>query len=331
MTRLLARIGFALLVVLATSAHADDLRHDAVINGVRLTYWESRPIQSNDVPVVYLHGGPGYNVYSFRKTAGAALAKTVPMVYLDERGSGASERPWTGDYSFPTIVQDIEGLRKALGVQRMVVMGHSFGGILAAEYAAAYPDHVAKLILVDAAIDMPGALKAWVETFQQAYPDAYAKALGTAEGKALQATSADEACQLSRARFAFMGAALRLLPNSQAFRDLQQFHQHSALDEQKRLDSQSGYRNTGEIGTALLSPGGSMVCYRVADPQTLSMPTLVIVGAYDRAVGVAPQKALAAKLPRGRFVEFEQSAHFPYQEEPDGFQREVLQFLSASK
>jgi proline iminopeptidase len=327
MKPLLVRIGFALAGLFSASAFADDIRHDAVIDGVRLTYWESRPIQQDDVPVVYLHGGPGYNVYSFRETAGAALAKAMPMVYLDERGSGASERPWSNEYSLPTMVKDIEGLRKVLGVRQMVLMGHSFGGILATEYAAAYPDRVARLILVDAAVDLPAAMTIWVETFQHAYPDIYTKALGTKEGKAMQATGASDTCALSQARFAFMGAAMQLLPDSQAFRDLQQFHDPHALAEQKRLDAQSGYRNTGEIGTALFAPGGPILCYRIAHPQALSMPTLVIVGTHDRAVGVAPQKALVSQLPHARLQEFAESAHFPYEEEPARFQRVVTGFV----
>src|SRR5438270_3038605 len=123
--------------------------HDVVLNGVRLWYRIAGTPTSNTPPVLFLHGGPGYNSYSFAHIEGPLLEKTVRMIYLDQRGSGRSERPWTRDYKMQTLVADIEALRRSLGVPRLAVIGHSFGGTLALEYAAAHPEHVAKLVLVD--------------------------------------------------------------------------------------------------------------------------------------------------------------------------------------
>ena len=68
------------LLMSPAAVRAEPTRHDAVIDGVRLTYWTSRAIQPGDVPVLFLHGGPGYNSYSFRMTAGKALDARYPMV-----------------------------------------------------------------------------------------------------------------------------------------------------------------------------------------------------------------------------------------------------------
>ncbi|WP_133479582.1 alpha/beta fold hydrolase [Cognatilysobacter segetis] len=325
-------VACAAAATLPTGAEAavDDVRHDLVADGVRLAYWTSRPIAPSDVPVVYLHGGPGYNGYSFRMTAGRRLAAHVPMVYLDERGSGASERPWNGDYAMPRMVADVEALRRALRVERMVVMGHSFGGALAADYAAAHPEHVARLILVDAAVDVPEAMASWVGTLAVRYPAIHARLMAGAEGAALrEAAQAGDRCRLSRARMAFVGAAQQQMADSQAFHDGQQFHRVEALAEQRRLDAASGLRNTGEIGAYVFGDASDFPCYRVAAPERLSMPTLVVVGRHDRAVGVAPQQALAARLPDARLVVFEESAHFPYAEETDRFVDTVVDFLGA--
>ena len=62
--------------------------------------------------------------------------KSFRMIYLDQRGSGRSERPWTKDYKLQTLVEDVEQLRKTLGVDKLAIIGHSFGGTLAFEYAA---------------------------------------------------------------------------------------------------------------------------------------------------------------------------------------------------
>lgn len=329
MRSLLIGLSWLMLCLLSPmAAHAAETRHDAVIDGVRLAYWTSRPIRPDDVPVLFLHGGPGYNSYSFRKSAGVALDRRWPMVYLDERGSGASERPWNNAYSIDLMVRDIEGLRRTLGVKRMVVMGHSFGGILAAEYAVRYRAHVAGLVLVDAAVDLPAAMGVWVRTLKSAYPKAYAAAMAGPAGKALRKVPADDTCALSKARMALVGAALQTLPDPQAFRDLQQFHNKAALAEQKRLDAQSGYRNTGQVGAALFGAGGTLLCYRVSRPSALDMPVLIMVGAHDRAVGVAPQRRLASELKHARLVVFPDSAHFAYEEQPAAFLRALDGFLA---
>lgn len=315
------------LLMSPAAVRAEPTRHDAVIDGVRLTYWTSRAIQPGDVPVLFLHGGPGYSSYSFRMTAGKVLDARYPMVYLDERGSGESERPWRGDYTLPTMIEDIEGLRRVLGVQQMVVAGHSFGGTLAVDYAQAYPQHVAKLVLIDAAVDLPGAMEAWVNTLREHFPKAYAAAEQSEAGKALRAVPVGDRCALARARMAFVGAGTATLADSRVFHDYQQFHVMSAKSEQERLDAQSGLRNTGEIGAALMAPQSNFLCYTVTQPERLRMPTLIVVGAHDGAVGVAPQRALAAKLPQATLVVLPDSAHFPYQEQPEAFQGAVDAFL----
>ncbi len=105
--------------------------------------------------MIYLAGGPRYNSYSFEKTAGPAMEQYAQMIYFDERGTGRSERPLNADYSMETLTSDIDVLRTQLGMPKLIIMGQSFGGVIALEYATRYPDHVQKLILVDGAIDMP--------------------------------------------------------------------------------------------------------------------------------------------------------------------------------
>lgn len=321
---LLAAAGIAGGVASATAGEA---RHEAVLNGVRLVYWTSRPLQPGDEPLVYLHGGPGYNSYSFRKTAGARLAAHVPLVYLDQRGGGESERPWTGDYATARMVEDVEALRVALGVQRIVPMGHSHGGMVAAEYARAHPERTAKLVLVDAAIDVPAAMASWMGTLEQREPKALADTLATDAGVALRAAEEQGECALARARLAFLGAAQQRMASSQAFHDSQQFHRPAALEEQRALDAASGLRNTGEIGSSVFAADSAFACYRFTDVARLRMPVLVVVGAHDRAVGVAPQRALAQALPAGRLAILPDSAHFPYAEEPVAFDARLLRFL----
>ncbi|NII85384.1 MULTISPECIES: alpha/beta hydrolase [unclassified Pedobacter] len=96
---------------------------------------------------IYLHGGPGQDFLSFEKMGGANLEKCLTMVYLDQRGSGHSQN--AKDYSLNRIVRDIEELRIKLGVEKVYLLSHSFGGILAINYALKYPEHLSGIIMAN--------------------------------------------------------------------------------------------------------------------------------------------------------------------------------------
>ncbi|MFJ1792691.1 alpha/beta fold hydrolase [Kitasatospora griseola] len=105
-------------------------------------------------PVVRLHGGPG--------TPGEAadgldeeLSRAGYQVYAyDQLGSGDSPRPaGLAGYTVQRQVDDLEAIRQRLGAERMVLIGASWGGTLAAEYLAAHPDRVAQVVFTS-----PGAL-----------------------------------------------------------------------------------------------------------------------------------------------------------------------------
>ena len=144
--------------------------HQAVENGVKLWYKVAGHAEPGQAPVLFLHGGPGYNSYSFERTIGKQLETHIQMIYLDERGSGCSERPPDADYSMSSLAADVETLRKSLGVPKLTLMGHSFGGTIALEYAARYPDHVQKLIILDGAADMPATFQLWKREIEHRYP-----------------------------------------------------------------------------------------------------------------------------------------------------------------
>lgn len=96
---------------------------------------------------IYLHGGPGQDFLSFEKMGGANLEKCLTMVYLDQRGSGHSQN--AGNYSLDRVVQDIEELRLKLGVEKVYLLSHSFGGVLAINYALKYPEHLTGIIMAN--------------------------------------------------------------------------------------------------------------------------------------------------------------------------------------
>ncbi len=305
--------------------------HQAVENGVTLWYKVAGQVAPGQAPVLFLHGGPGYNSYSFEHTIGKQLETHIQMIYLDERGSGRSERPADADYSMSSLIADVEALRKSLGVPQLTLMGHSFGGTIALEYAAHYPGHVQKLIILDGAADMPATFQLWKSEVEHRYPSLWQTALeGPDGGKLKLAQSEHDGCAVAKAVFGLEMSVLKDV-DGQEFHNWQQFRDQRYQKEQNDLDKESGLRNTGEIGTTYFGPHSQFPCYRFTAFSRLTMPTLVIAGKYDGAIGPEQMKTLAAQLPNAHFDEFDQSAHFVYAEEPVKFVRDVEDFLDSGK
>ena len=96
--------------------------------------------------LVLLHGGPGFDHSSFKPDYGC-LAEVAQIVYLDHRGNGRSDRGDPSDWRLDVWADDVRAFCDALGIERPIVLGWSFGGMVAMAYAARHPDHPAKLIL----------------------------------------------------------------------------------------------------------------------------------------------------------------------------------------
>jgi proline iminopeptidase len=103
-------------------------------------------------PVLILSGGPGDDC-DYMLPVASEVAKYAHAILLEERGTGRSLPPRIdrSTINLALYLEDFEALRVHLNVQRWTVIGHSAGGILAMDYAAAFPDRVDKLILLDTA------------------------------------------------------------------------------------------------------------------------------------------------------------------------------------
>lgn len=124
------------------------------VNGTRLFFDVDGPNLVPDGPamrqrptVLLLHGGPGFD-HSIYKPAYAALADVAQLVYLDHRGNGRSEPDEPANWNLAQWGDDVHGFCQALGIERPIVLGVSFGGMVAMSYATRHPDHPAKLVLV---------------------------------------------------------------------------------------------------------------------------------------------------------------------------------------
>src|SRR5258708_3842278 len=121
-------------------------------------------------PLLILHGGPGASHDYFLPHL-LPLARRHRLVFIDERGSGRSERlenPRT--YTVENMVEDTEAVRQALGLDRVALLGHSYGGILAQAYAFKYQAHLTHLLLCSTVHSTQAMNQVFVRMKQQMAP-----------------------------------------------------------------------------------------------------------------------------------------------------------------
>jgi proline iminopeptidase len=98
---------------------------------------------------VLVHGGPGLSL-TYLAIFDLLASPTRQIVSYDQRGSGRSTAPADGDFGIEAQVSDLDAVRTWTGAQQITVIGHSWGGYLAAAYTAMHPSNVAALALLDA-------------------------------------------------------------------------------------------------------------------------------------------------------------------------------------
>ncbi|MFN5047230.1 alpha/beta fold hydrolase [Roseateles sp.] len=96
--------------------------------------------------LICMHGGPGFDHSAF-KPGFDALADIAQIVYYDHRGHGRSDARPSEEWTLDTWADDIVRLSDALGIEKPIVLGQSFGGFVAQRYIARHPGHAAKVIL----------------------------------------------------------------------------------------------------------------------------------------------------------------------------------------
>lgn len=263
----------------------------ARLQGAELFY----EVTGNGTPLLLMHGGLGLDHTAFRPWLDP-LARRCRLVFYDHRGNGRSSRPESlRGVTHETWVADADALRRHLGLERLVVFGHSYGGYLALEYALRHPHRVAGLALcctAGRALSFEGAL-------------ARAGRLGTPH-------------QVERLReFLDHGVA-----DDTAWRDLfaDLLPLYFRAPEPATLDR---ILATTRFSAAALSHAFTE-CYPsfdlLAELRRIEAPTLVMAGRHDWVL--APEESavpLHAAIPGASLAVFEESGHYPFIEEQDAF------------
>ncbi len=265
-------------------------------------------------PVCMLvHGGPGQGSLSTEKMGADKLEDFLTMVWFDQRGSGKS--PDAQNYHLDRVVQDFEDARQALGVDKMCLIAHSFGGILAVEYAKRYPQHVSALVMVNTILHFRGPENA------RAQIDFANRLLGKEVVKV--APDADQAA-LAKARDEARAA---LMKSGQGYRYLTE-HPES-IRAMSAIDG--SYERSRGYGTAVVTQPETYPEYAVdlaPDTASIQVPVLVIAGSKDYAVG--PDEHKRFRFPNQKVAVFD-GGHMSYYENNTEFVGAIREFMAEGR
>lgn len=306
LVRAVSVVAIAALVTVSCESRspAERARVDTLlpVNGTQL--FVHREGRGESLMVV--HGGPvldhGYLVEPLRPLGG-----DYELVYYDQRLSGRSAGTVdSASITLDQFVADIEALRVELGLGRIHLLGHSWGGLLAARYALEYPDQLRTLVLVS---PMAPSAALWQREQKVARAAVTAEdTAGTGEIRSSEAFRTGEPAAIER--------MLRHSYRSQ-FADPARA---SALDFHIEEDYRERSRQFGYLMDELSS-------YDLTDrlPE-LEIPTLLVYGAAEAGADVGAD-TLRALLPRASLQVVEEAGHFSFLERPEAFRRLLRDFL----
>ena len=143
------------------------------VNGVRLffdvegsKFVPDGPVMREKPTLLMLHGGPGSD-HSIYRPAYSALSDMAQIIYLDHRGNGRSEDGPRERWNLAQWGDDVRAFCDALGIINPIVLGASFGGMVALAYATRHPAHPSKLILISTAASGAEYLNRRIELFER--------------------------------------------------------------------------------------------------------------------------------------------------------------------
>lgn len=263
------------------------------------------------LPVLCLHGGPGSN-HDYLEPLEALAATGRRVVFYDQLGSGNSDQPhdpalWTVEL----FVEEVDAVRQALGLERMHILGQSWGGMLAMEYALTQPAGLASIVVADS----PASMVQWVAEANRLRgelpPDVQAtlqqhEAAGTTESAEYQAAVwvfyRRHLCRLDPWPECLTRSFQKMMHNPEVYNTMNgpsEFHVIGTIKDWDIVD------RLGEI----------------------RVPALVAGGRYDEATP-AITETVHRGIPGSEWVIFERSSHLPHLEEPERFLQVVGDFFA---
>ena len=257
-------------------------------------------------PLVLMHGGPGIDhttMLPFRP-----CADHFTLVFYDHRCNGRSEGAEVSSMTWENLTADAEALRQALGFDKWAVLGHSFGGMVALEYALRYPQSLSHLLLLDTCGDTW-----WV---QQNAPEILAK-------RGYSSATVKTARRFFNGQIEpneFMSSMMRL---ARAY-----YHRVSPLLLAR--ETVMGTRIKTRPEAQIFAFGQLLKGWTVMDRLSeIKVPTLVMAGRDDFQFPPEHQAALAAGITNARLEIIERAGHNAPTERPAEVIQAIRDFMAA--
>lgn len=278
--------------------------------------WTKRFGQNPRIRLLLLHGGPGATHEYFEALESQLAAAGVEFIYYDQLGSDFSDKPtdpslWTID----RFVDEVEQVRAALGLTKdnFYLLGHSWGGILATEYALKYPQHLKGLVISNMMMSIPDYNRYAAEVLAKGMDPAV-----VAEIKAIEARGEYESARymelLTPHFYAKHVCRLPVWPSA--------VERSFARTNKQIYVSMQGPSEFGASG--LLEHWD-----RKADLPRLTMPTLVIGAGHD-TMDPEHMRWVATQVPHGSFLLCPQGSHMAMWDDQATYVRGLLAFLRAT-
>ena len=255
-------------------------------------------------PMLLMHGGSGLDHTYFRPWLDT-LSDQLQLIYYDQFGQGRSTRPQSyEDISMHTWADEADALRDHLGYERVILLGHSYGGFIAQEYALLHGNHLDGLIICDTAPVLDYIDVAMAKAQKRGTPEQFQALIA-----GLSAPVADDAT--------FRQLWTTILPLYFNKYD----PQVAATQDEATLYSAGAFnQGMGKLVSTF------NVLSRLSE---ITVPTLVIAGRHDWITPPAQgAERLHAALPDSKLDIFEDSGHFPFIEENDKFVATVRDWVN---
>jgi len=307
----------ALTAALLASPSVLPIEQGFVDTGEVLVYYEA---MGRGEPLVVLHGGPGASHDYFLPYL-MPLARENRLIFIDERGSGRSEKLDDAKrYTVGAMADDVEAVRQALHLGTINVLGHSYGGVLAQEYAVKYPKALRKLVLCST-FHSTAALNKVFDDMKKGMPAELRERIAKLEGEGLFGHG--KSYQKNRYTDDYMTAAWGegYFPYLYVRKPDPNFDPLASGNMSWDL-----YREMwGSHGEFIVD--GNLVSAEYADRlPSLKMPTLITVGDHDECAPTIARD-MQKLIPGSKLVVFPESGHMTFVDQPALFVSAVNGFL----
>ena len=281
----------------------------------------SRPL------LLFLHGGPGESNMWLAHYTMQELEKCFVCVNWDQRGTGRSFRPGppAESMTIDQFVQDtialIELLRARFGQQKVLVLGHSWGSVLAMKVAAARPDLLYAVIGMGQVVDnQRGEDLSYRYVLERAHAEHNRNAIRILEQLGGSDTFRKDGKFVQRRWLVRYGGMMHALDTGAVVSILLHAPECSFVDCIRGLrmrDMKFSIRRMGDEIMGVNLP---------QEIRELSVPVFFFAGSYDYTTPFVLVEQFYARLyaPYKKLIWFEHSAHMPHMEEPEKFQRELI-------